>query len=346
LPGVTLLVADHRGVILENQWGNRSVFPETVPLIPGTLYDVASLTKPLITALLMLKVAARDRLPLETPVCRILSGFHPKIRVIDLLTHRSGYPAWYPLYLDGDEYLPTLRRLPLRWAPGRRVHYSCLGYILLMAVIETITRRPFRDCVGEMIIRPLGLKRTFLGNLSAAVKRNYPVAPTEQGNGFERQKARRVAPARAEAFSWRKGMIEGETHDGNSFYRGGCAGNAGLFTTARDLYQLSLQVDPKTTRLLTPATARLFWQNFTPSRFSHRTAGFKLNTPFFHREARSLASPAIGHNGFTGCSLWIEKQTRRRYILMSNRVHPRVRESEDFNRIRRRIHQILKREGY
>lgn len=346
IPGISILVGNDRKIMLELERGYRSLVPARKDLHRNAIYDVASLTKPLVTALLLHMIFESEGLSLDDPVRRFLPEISHGVTIIDLLTHRGGYPAWYPLYLADGGYLDTLAGMSLCCPPGRRVRYSCLGFILLMFLIERITRRSFREMAGEMIFRPLGLERTFLGNLQGDLHSLPGIVPTEMGRDYERKKAEALLPRRARDFHWRTTLITGDTHDGNSCYHGGCAGNAGLFSCTRDLYRLSLQMHPDTTSLLTPDSAELFWKNFTPGKRSHRSAGCKINTAFLTIEARPLSKPAIGHNGFTGCSLWIERKSGNRYILLSNRVHPRVSVKNNFNRVRRRIHRLLKQEGY
>ena len=148
---------------------------------------------------------------------------------------------------------------------------------------------------------------------------------------------------RPPAFPGAAGLLRGEVHDANSFYSGGSAGNAGLFASARDLFKLSREFFPQTATLLKADTIRLFWQNRTPWSPLHRSLGFKLNSSRPISGGRALSEQAIGHTGFTGTSLWLEPETQRQWIILSNRIHPRVKKT-NFDATRRKLHRLLKSE--
>ena len=163
------------------------------------------------------------------------------------------------------------------------------------------------------------------------------------GNRYERAMAESGHRAAAERFHWRSALIQGETHDANSYYSGGTAGNSGLFSTVSDIFKMTREFFPETATLLKPESIRLFWKNFTPGQKSHRSLGFKLNTSIISSGGRALSPSAIGHSGFTGTSVWLEPSPGNQFILLSNRIHPDVKKM-NFNHIRRRIHKLLKRD--
>jgi len=223
-----------------------------------------------------------------------------------------------------------------------------VGYILLYYVIEKIAGMSFKALAREVIFGPLGLKNTFLG-VPGHLKKN--AAPTEQGNQYERKLALNWAKTyepgkyleRVERYKWRREVIRGEAHDVNSHHLGGTAGNAGLFSTSEDVFRLCLEFFPATASLLNPGSLQWFWKNFTPFKKSHRTVGFKRNSSFITSGGRALSRWAIGHNGFTGVSLWLDARKETVFILLSNRVHPEYR-AVNFDKIRRKLHRLLTRE--
>ncbi len=191
-----------------------SLVPEESPLAPDTIYDLASLTKPLVTAFVLLKLLERGEVALGDRVPRFLPEYPYPLTLESLLAHTSGLPAWAPLYLIDSDYLAAIGQFSPRPPVGGRVVYSCLGYILLTLVIERITGRSLADLAGDWLFAPLGLRRTFLA-VPAGLRRE--VAPTERGNRHERSLAEAGGwRQQAEAFPWRQGVICGETHDGNS----------------------------------------------------------------------------------------------------------------------------------
>ncbi|MCK4765852.1 MAG: beta-lactamase family protein [Candidatus Aminicenantes bacterium] len=341
IPGISLLIGKGENIILERHYGYKSLLPHRVALEENTLYDVASLTKPLVTALAAVYLIEKGELSLDAVVKKYFPVLPFDIEVSHLLTHTSGLPAWFPFYLYGEDYLDTFKRLRLEAKPGRKVNYSCVGYILLHYLIEKVSGVPFKDFIEQLIFKPLGLKDTYLQPPPGLRER---AAPTEAGNRYEREMAQKEHGRLASAFAWRDYLIQGETHDANSYYLGGSAGNAGLFSTAAGLFRLSLEFFPSTGLLLKPESIALCWKNFTPFKKSHRSLGFKLNSSFITSGGRALSREAIGHSGFTGASLWLDPRGEYKYILLSNRIHPRVK-AFNFNRARRKLHGLLKREG-
>lgn len=354
-PGISLLVARSDQVLLQKHFGHQSLLPSPIPLAHNTIYDLASLTKPLITALLAVIITEKYQIPLSTPIHHFLPGLHTtpgnEITLHHLLTHTSGLPAWYPLYLYRTDYISLIRTLPLESLPGASVNYSCVGYILLHFILEKIAGSSFYQLTQDLIIQPLGLTRTFL-KVPDTLKAE--TAPTENGNCFERSMAEKWAGQAAnkkvsetrhqqiQQFPWRDYLIQGETHDINSFMLNGCAGNAGLFSTCEEVLHLALQFFPASTTLLKPESTGLFWKNFTPWKKSHRTIGFKRNSSLITCGGRALPRSAIGHSGFTGTSLWLNLQNHTTLIILSNRIHPTVTDY-NFNKPRRKLHQLLLR---
>jgi CubicO group peptidase (beta-lactamase class C family) len=259
---------------------------------------------------------------------------------VQLLTHTSGLPAWHPFYLYPEEYRIQLNRLPLESAPGHPVNYSCPGYILLYYLIEKISGSSYSDFAREVIFDRLNLKHTYL---KVPNNQKPEAAPTEKGNPYEKRLASKIDRIGARMFNWRNNIIRGDTHDLNAFHLGGTAGNAGLFSTTGDLLRLSQEFFPERASVLKPEILRMFWNNFTPGEKSHRSLGFKLNTSLISSGGKSISPFAIGHTGFTGTSIWLEPEIRNIYILLSNRIHPRVRRL-NFNRHRRRLHGLIKAE--
>ena len=147
----------------------------------------------------------------------------------------------------------------------------------------------------------------------------------------------------AAGFPWRSRLVQGEVHDANSFYSNGSAGNAGLFASALDLFKLSQEFFPETATLLKADSSSLFWQNRTPWSVLHRSIGFKLNSSRPTSGGSAFSKQAIGHTGFTGTSLWLEPETQRQWIILTNRIHPRVKKT-NFDALRRKLHKLLKNE--
>jgi CubicO group peptidase (beta-lactamase class C family) len=305
------------------------------------LYDLASLTKPLVTAFLAVYLLEKKQWRLQDEVRRFIPNFPLPITLEQLLTHSAGLPAWHPFYLYRPlSDLAQISALKNIAASGVQVLYSDIGYILLRLLLEKISGREFKKMAFEVIFEPLKLQDTFFLVPDPEKAR---CAPTEIGNLYERSMCRSEHEEAAACFSWRTRLLQGEVHDANSFYSNGSAGNAGLFANARDLFVLSREFFPQTATLLKSDSIRFFWQNRTPWSDLHRSIGFKLNSSKPTSAGSAISKQAIGHSGFTGTSLWLEPETQRQWIILTNRIHPRVKKM-NFDAIRRKMHKLLKSE--
>jgi serine-type D-Ala-D-Ala carboxypeptidase len=338
-PGARYLAA--RGeAILEEGWMGRSVIrPSLHDVREDTLYDLASLTKPLITGALSALMASRGQLDLEAPAERHLEelsgSWVGRARLIDLLTHRSGMPAWLPLYLrasDREGYLRQIRSLAPDYRTGTRVVYSCLGYIVLAAALERAGGASLDVLADREIASPLGLKDTGYRPPPALRER---IAATEEGNVRERE----MAGDAGKSFpGWDRGMIWGECHDLNAWRLGGVSGNAGLFSTARDLHRLSLEFLGVGTGLFSEECRAWFLRDRTPALNENRSVGWQLAATPGASAGPFLSPGAMGHTGFTGTSLWIDPAGGWILILLTNRIHP-VYRADDMNSVRREFHR-------
>jgi CubicO group peptidase (beta-lactamase class C family) len=338
-PGLSILVAERGLILLERHFGCKAVWPEAEPLAADTLYDLASLTKPLVTAFLAVYLLEKKQWHLQDEVRRFFPAFPLSITLEQLLTHSAGLPPWHPFYLYRPlDDLSQITALKNAAEPGSCVLYSDVGYILLRHLLEKTAGIEFQKMAAEIIFKRLELQNTFFLVPDAKKTR---CAPTEIGNRYERNMCRSEHEEAAARFSWRTRLLRGEVHDANSFYSKGSAGNAGLFASASDLFKLSREFFPQTTTLLKPDSIRLFWQNRTPWSVSHRSIGFKLNSSRPTSGGSALSKQAIGHNGFTGTSLWLEPETQRQWITLSNRIHPRVKKV-NFDATRRKLQRLLK----
>ncbi|UCF81073.1 MAG: beta-lactamase family protein [Acidobacteriota bacterium] len=343
-PGAVYLVARGDAVLSWEAVGRTSPLRgQGRPMTLQTVFDLASLTKPIVTASLFLQLMAEGSL---RPSDRA-EKFFPELRgrwigktsLKELLLHVSGLPAWHPLYVQGrgrQAYLSVLKSLPPAYPPGRKVEYSCLGYILLGFILERVAGKRLDALFGERIARPLGLRRTRF-RLPASWKAR--VAPTERGNALEKAMAGRMGLR--SGVPWRTRVLHGECHDGNTYHLGGVAGNSGLFSAAWDLYVIARSLlRPDDGRVVPEPMKRLIFRDATGSLRGGRTLGWK--TAAAAPEAEPLSENAVGHNGFSGASLWIDSRDRGVYILLTNRVHPKVK-PEGIRQCRREFHRYASR---
>jgi len=339
-PGARYRIARVREV-LEDGWIGRSVVdPQELPVGQDTLYDLASLTKPLVTGALAVLFQAQGAIDLAEPLERYLPETREKwlgrATLLDLLTHRSGLQAWLPLYLQArtrEGYLSAVASLFPEYRAGSRVVYSCLGYIVLAAVLEKVGGARLDRLAEKEIFSRTGATET---GFTPPERLRPRIAATEEGNARERMM---VAEAGEGFAGWRRGVIWGECHDLNAWTLGGISGNAGLFSTTEDLHRLALEFLGEGTGLFGADELTFFRQDFTPGLNENRSVGWQLAaTP--GASAGPLLSPrAMGHTGFTGTSLWIDPDQGWILILLTNRVHPRYR-PDDMNSLRREFHRV------
>ena len=343
-PSAVYVVAEAGRVRFADALGDAVREPEVRAATFGTVYDLASLTKPLVTGMLLAQLVERGRVGLDAAVSEYLSEFDRDdkraVTVRHLLTHTSGLPAWLPLYLstggDRDRVLETVAAQPLEQPPGERVVYSDLGFITLGLLAQRVTDTRLADLARREIFDPLRLKRTFF-NPERALQTE--VAACESGgNSYERGMCE--AQPGADAAQWRERTIWGEVHDGNAYFLGGAAGHAGLFSDARETLRLASQFLAGTTRLLKPETCRLFSQNMTEGLNEARSFAWQLAATPESTAGPRLPPEAFGHLGFTGTSCWIDPTPERVFILLTNRTHARALPFVNINGVRRRFHAL------
>jgi CubicO group peptidase (beta-lactamase class C family) len=333
MPGATWWVEDSQGVLASGAAGLAVGEPEPEPARESTPYDLASVTKPLATALLAVLLEQDGLLRLGDPLSRHL----PESRgtpwngasLEDLARHRAGLVAWRPLYLAASDREGVVRAIlsePSGGAGGD-VLYSDLGYLLLGFVLERASGRRLDRLLVERVTGPLGRSES-LGYSSPG--RFDAAAAVERGNRYERTLA---GPA-GERFAWRTRIPRGQVHDGNAHALGGVAGHAGLFGSAEAVAAVGREIlRPSVIPLGNEARRRLL--DTGPS---GRSVGFEAAAS--SGAAREvLPDGAPGHTGFTGTSIWLEPGRGRAYVLLTNRVHPEVPEA-DFQPVRREFHRL------
>ncbi|HUF17489.1 MAG TPA: serine hydrolase domain-containing protein [Thermoanaerobaculia bacterium] len=340
-PSVVYAVGNSAGILVQNALGHSVVKPAKIRNGLETIYDVASLTKPLITSTLVLRAAADGRLDLSERVSNYLTELAPTdkkdVTFLDLLTHRGGFQAWYPLYTQGigdRAYLKALVQRPLRYRPGSREIYSCLGFIVLHLAMERIFGARMEDLAKDYIFRPLGLERSIF---SPQPGLKYAVAATEWGNANER---RMVADRNLTFPQFRRYMIWGEVNDANAYYMGGMAGNAGLFATAHDIFEIGRAYLARDERLLPAKMIELSARNYTLGLEENRGLGWQLPSPRPDGPTVMLSEGSFGHTGFTGTSIWVDPPRDLVMVLLSNRLHPSV-QPLDMQIIRREYHRTV-----
>ncbi|MFL6207258.1 MAG: serine hydrolase domain-containing protein [Pyrinomonadaceae bacterium] len=344
-PSAVYLVAERGQVRFADALGDAVRVPARHPATFATIYDLASLTKPLVTGLLCAQLIERGTLELDAPVAHYLSEFavadKATITIRQLLTHTSGLPAWRPLYLLTNNQrartLAIIATQQLEYAPGTRVVYSDLGFITLGLLLERVMGTRLAELAGREIFGPLELQHTFFN--PAATAQTGIAACESAGNAHEREMCANDPAARAAEY-FRTYPIWGEVHDGNAHFLGGAAGHAGLFSTAPETFAIAEQFIAARTRLLRPGTCALFRTDMTHGLNEARSLGWQLAATPDSTAGPALPADSFGHLGFTGTSCWLDAGRERAFILLTNRTHARALPFVNINSTRRQFHTL------
>jgi CubicO group peptidase (beta-lactamase class C family) len=326
--------------------GHAQVVPRRVAMRPSTIFDLASVTKPVATATSILHLWARSRIDPDARVTAYLPAFaaagKETVTIRDLLAHTSGLPAWQMLYLTGPSSGPDAQQRACRTIqdavvricathvvarPGTRDEYSDLGFITLGHLVHALGGLRVDAYARRHIFAPLGMRSTrFLPPRGWRPR----CAATERGNQFER--ARAAEQRLGAGFPWRTRLLKGEVHDGNAWYAGsGVAGHAGLFGTATDLVRFGRMMLRRGTldgaRVLPRSIASAAIGDYSPPGSTMRRGlGWVVKRRSDYGGRRASPS-AFGHVGFTGTAILVDPAREAVLVLLTNRVHPTVKDS-------------------
>ncbi|MFQ5670402.1 MAG: serine hydrolase domain-containing protein [Acidobacteriota bacterium] len=330
LPGAAWVVARGRQVLAGGAVGAARAVPPRRPADEGTVYDLASLTKPLATAVLAVLLARDGVVGLDGPVGDHLpelgSSPYARATLLDLLVHRCGLPAWEPLYLHGSDppsYLRRLARLPPAGPPGGPAVYSDLGYLAAGILLERASGHSLETLFRTRILDSLPGPAPEVCFLPPPAWRPR-IAPTERGSRHDREMTASLAgeAAARDYRGWRHALIEGEVHDQNAWVAGGVCGHAGLFGTAAGVARLGAEFLAGS-RLFTSGELDLFQTSRIDPGPPRRSLGFEVGG---EAAGRVVSPRTFGQVGFTGTSLFVDPSTQGVYVLLANRVHPEHRE--------------------
>ncbi len=308
MPGCVVLVGRKGQVVYHKAYGRRQVKPTAVAMTTDTVFDVASLTKPVATATSVMILVSRGRLRLSDPVSRHLPEFAAngkgRITVAQLLTHVGGLVADNSLrdYRGGPE--DAWRRIcALRPSAkvGSKFIYSDVGYIVLAELVRRVSGMGLDEFAAKHVYRPLGMRDT-------------TYLPGEALR-------RRAAPTARRGRRW----LKGEVHDPRAHALGGVAGHAGLFSTSADLAVYASMLlgggEYGGARVLSRrGVAEMTRPRRVPGGL--RAFGWDVRSGYSTNRGAALSGRAFGHGGFTGTSLWIDPELDLFVIFLSNRLHP------------------------
>lgn len=348
-PSAVYLVAEKGEVIYRDAVGYAVAEPDVIPSKPDTIYDVASLTKVLMTAPTIAVLIENGELELDSRIGELHAAFNDSdlagVTIRQLASHTSGLPAWIPLYLFSETASPealieVIKSRKLNADPA--VEYSDLNFITLALIAAHLLGNGFE--LGRSIIDGLKLDRTCFNPLSSGFK-PAEIAASEKGNEYEKQTCLEKGFFPGEGANdardpFRKYQIWGEVHDGNAWFMGGVAGHAGLFSTAEEVFRIALQFLPKYTTLLNPLTCEVFRTCLTKGLNEDRSFAFQLASTEGSTAGTTMSPESFGHNGFTGTSLWIDPVKDRIFVLLTNRTHHHPLPFMNINSVRRQFHDL------
>lgn len=327
--------------------GRLSALLPDEPVQPATIYDLASLTKPLATVTSLLLLVQQGRVDLRKTVGTILGELDGtavgSANLRELLSHCSGLPGWRPLHEYLERRLGDLTRAeplavreamikligdePLVYDRGEQSVYSDLGFILLGLVVERVTGHSMDECVAELITAPLAAAPLMFFPAISATPNLHGALPSVAPTEFDEKKGR---------------FLRGEVHDANAAAMGGIAGHAGLFGTAQAVLAVSgawLSAYRGRASILDERLVREFATRSEDVPQSSWALGWDTpSTP--SSSGRYFSATSFGHLGYTGTSLWVDPVRELEVVLLSNRVHPR-RENDKIRAFRPVIHDLV-----
>ncbi|MDQ3801092.1 MAG: DUF1343 domain-containing protein [Acidobacteriota bacterium] len=351
LPGAVVLVGRKGKIVFRKAYGNRSLVPAVEKMTVDTIFDVASLTKPIATATSVMILIEQGKLRLNDTVGRFIPEIRDeaakRVTIQQLLTHTSGYRPDFDLgekWTGREGMLAALYKEKLRAVPGTRFVYSDIGFIVLGEIVRIVTGSDIHLFSKNNIYPLLQMKETrFIpcyrlsgdykidgvepNSNDSCIKVDAPnlsgLAPTENIKGQQNYLG---AKFQGDEKSGNQ-ILRGEVHDPTAYRMNGVAGHAGLFSTADDLArycQMLLNggvLDGK--RILSAQTvARMTAPYVVSEDGATRGLGWDMNTSFSSNRGDLFPLGSFGHTGFTGTSVWIDRVSQTFVVFLSNRVHP------------------------
>ena len=320
LPGAVVAIGRSDGIHFLRAVGDRVVVPERAPMQLDTLFDLASLTKPLVTAALVAELdddvecsagAAANGFSLDDPIGRWLHECVASPATIrQCLLHTAGYVPDNDLadYAGGvDSAWEKLFAQKPATPPGAQFVYSDVGYQLLGKLVERVHGAPLDQVAKRVLFDPLGLTDTGFNPDAARAAR---AAPTEPRDGAPQQGV----------------PLQGIVHDPRAAILGGLAGHAGCFSTALDLARYARMLlnggELDGVRVLSAAAVARLTTAEHAAGGALRTPGFDASSRFSSNRGVTMSSRAFGHGGFTGTGLWIDPDLDLFVVFLSSRLHP------------------------
>jgi len=370
-PAASIAVT-HSDKLLALKSFGKFTYVEGAPLLPDfgrtgncdvdvtTLFDLASLTKPIATTTMAMILYQRGLLELDAPIAgtvpEILTGDprRSEITFRMLLAHSSGLPAYEKLFLKFQTCEPLLQAAfttQLTADPGTRVEYSDIGFIILGLALERIAEEALDVFSQREIFGPLGMSHTTF-NPPKELRDKIPPTADEHsecgaGTPFDKLRAGSARdlpapqpqPSTIKRSTFRNRIIQGEVQDENAFVLGGVAGHAGLFSTANDVARFAQGMLEGGAPILRSETVALFTCRESAPAGTSRALGW--DTPSQPSQSgKYFGSRSYGHLGYTGTSIWIDPDRELSITLLTNRTWPDC-SNQAIKQLRPRFHDAV-----
>lgn len=349
-PSAVLVIGNENDVIYQNSYGRLTYDDDAKPTTMSTIYDLASVTKVIATTSAIMKLYDEGKIDLNAPVTDYIPEFASNgkgdITVTNLLLHNSGLQPWAPFYerdTSAEQVRAEIYGCKKEYQTGSKTVYSDFNAVLLGDIVERITGMKLDKYCKENIFTRLGMNDT---DFLIPISLNFRIAPTEFDD------------------YWRHQLLVGYVHDETAALLEGVSGNAGLFSTGPDLYKFmkmmlnkGLYIDsrkaPSKLRydtLFNSNTVDMFTTKVTGLGYDNtRALGWDTKphaTSYPPPCGNKFSQNSFGHTGYTGTSVWCDKEKKLIIIFLTNRVYPK-RENEEILNVRPKVHdEVCKILGY
>jgi uncharacterized protein YbbC (DUF1343 family) len=305
LPGAVVVLAINDRIVLRQAYGQRSLMPDVKPATLDTIYDAASLTKVMATAIAIQQLVEQGKIDLDRTAATYWPAFASNgkgaITVRQLMTHYAALPAGIPTrgWSGTEGALDAIVALKPIAPAGTRFNYSDVDFIVLGELVRRVSGEPLDAYAARHIFQPLGMRDT-----------TFLPSPNLRD---------RIAPADVEGAELRWGEVQ----DPIAYRMGSVAGHAGVFTTADDLSKLAEMMLAGGKNVLKPqSVATMTTPQSPPGGAALRGLGWDIDSPYAVWFAPSFSTRSYGHTGYTGTAIWIDPETRTFLIVLTNRLHP------------------------
>lgn len=338
-PGAQLIVGNKDHILYQKNYGSYTYEDLSRKVEGSTMFDIASLTKVAATTTAIMKLYDEGKINLDDRVAYYIPEFgvngKESVTILNLLVHNSGLKAWIPFYQSTNSRegaLKMIYEIGLEYPTGTQTVYSDLNAILLGEIVEKASDMTLDEYCKQNIFEPLGMYGSKFNPSSTDMER---IMPTENDT------------------YWRHKLLIGEVHDEAASILGGVSGNAGLFSNANDLYNLTKMLMNKgkftdmsssslrEAEFVKPATVDIFTTRYGNTSYPNtRALGWETKPiPTSYRIAcgESISENCFGHTGYTGTSMWCDKDRGIVVILLTNRVYP-SRDNNGIREVRAEVH--------